>query len=86
MLSLRCMICNAKILRVKNNSRQNYGGQDIPVHSNGTVGGPLPKSVSGYSIESSTGGAGIAHSSSNYSMSSCMRGFLNIFNGILFNN
>eukprot|EP00095_Tigriopus_kingsejongensis_P009310 maker-scaffold320_size207635-snap-gene-0.11 protein:Tk09310 transcript:maker-scaffold320_size207635-snap-gene-0.11-mRNA-1 annotation:"PREDICTED: hypothetical protein LOC100642385 isoform 1" len=60
-LPLRCLICNAKILRVKNNSKHG-GGQDHPVHNLGK----LPKSVSGYSLQQN----GMPHSSSNHSMSS----------------
>lgn len=66
-LPLRCLICNAKILRVKNNSK--YGsGQDHPVHNGLTPGAPkFPKSVSGYSLQQNNG---MHHSASNYSMSS----------------
>ena len=64
-LPLRCLVCNAKILRVKNNSLPHHGGGgDHPVHSmhNGRI---MPKSVSGYSL-----GNGMHHSQSSYSMSS----------------
>ncbi|TRY79442.1 hypothetical protein TCAL_16008 [Tigriopus californicus] len=69
-LPLRCLICNAKILRVKNNSK--YGsGQDHPVH-NALTGAPkFPKSVSGYSLQQNNG---MPHSASNYSMSSAQEG------------
>ena len=70
-LPLRCLVCNAKILRVKNNSRHGGGG-DHPVHSmhNGRI---MPKSVSGYSLGNGNNGGngvGIRHSQSSYSMSS----------------
>ncbi len=54
-LPLRCLLCNAKIMRVKNNSAGNEQGKS------------MPKSVSGYSLQNNNG---IAHSTSNYSMSS----------------
>ena len=69
-LPLRCLVCNAKILRVKNNSRHGGGG-DHPVHSmhNGRI---MPKSVSGYSLGNGNvnGNGGMHHSHSSYSMSS----------------
>ena len=71
-LPLRCLICNAKILRVKNNSR-NSSGLDHPVHVHGTTPGKMPKSVSGYSLGASAQGGGVQHmphSHSSYSMSS----------------
>lgn len=87
-LPLKCLICNAKILKVKNNAKLVVVHQQPPHHQTITkentiqnydhdptnAASLLPKSVSGYSIiadnEKESSAAGMAHSASNYSMSS----------------
>ena len=61
-LSLKCILCRAKVLRIK----QDHRGKDglvVLIHSEALCG--LPKSVSGYNI-----GNYISSSGSNYSFTS----------------
>ena len=49
-LPLKCLLCGAKIIRVKNNSKAGQG-TDHPVHVGiGSRVKRMPKSVSGYSL------------------------------------
>ena len=75
-LPLKCLLCGAKIIRVKNNSKAGQG-TDHPVHVGiGSRVKRMPKSVSGYSLcatsenEENKKQSGIAQSQSSYSMSS----------------
>ena len=81
-LPLRCLICNAKIARVKNNRTLN--GPEHPVHVRGQTTNilrqagdrrMLPMSVSGYSLCATSdldNSSGIAASASSYSVSSAL--------------
>lgn len=71
-LPLCCIVCTAKILRVKNNSRGNSreGGRGVLEGRALLEGRGLPKSVSGYSIRSLPQ---LPYSNSNYSMNSGSR-------------
>jgi hypothetical protein len=61
-LPLCCVVCQCKILRVKNNYRP------LPSSSSSSC---LPKSVSGYEMAAGGGGGGrLRHSDSSYSVSS----------------
>ena len=75
-LPLRCLLCNSKIMRVKNNSA---GGGGSGKNSSEDQPQKFPKSVSGYSLgngnSNNNNGNGIAHSASNYSMSSGKKGY-----------
>ena len=66
-LPLRCILCRAKILRIKQDHRSKDGtvvqSKDELVHSDALSG--LPKSVSGYNINNH-----ISSSGSNYSFTS----------------
>ena len=66
-LPLRCILCRAKVLRIKQDHRGKDGtvvqSKDELVHSDALNG--LPKSVSGYNI-----GNYISSSGSNYSFTS----------------
>ena len=78
-LPLKCLLCGAKIIRVKNNSKAGQG-TDHPVHVGiGSRVKRMPKSVSGYSLCATSENEGpdqakrqpsIAQSQSSYSMSS----------------
>lgn len=79
-LPLKCLMCGAKIIRVKNNSKTGHG-VDHPVHVGiGSRVKRMPKSVSGYSLCATSDNepelslhkrhSSIAQSQSSYSMSS----------------
>ena len=78
-LPLKCLLCGAKIIRVKNNSKAGQG-TDHPVHVGiGSRVKRMPKSVSGYSLCATSENEGpdqakrqpsMAQSQSSYSMSS----------------
>lgn len=80
-LPLKCLLCGAKIIRVKNNSKAGQG-TDHPVHVGiGSRVKRMPKSVSGYSLCATSENEGpdqakrqpsIAQSQSSYSMSSAL--------------
>ena len=59
-LPLRCILCRAKVLKIRQNQRQEAG--EITATE---PGDPLPKSVSGYNINNN-----ISCSGSNYSFTS----------------
>ena len=62
-LPLRCIICRAKVLKIKQNQRCNQEGAVTAKHEICDDG--LPKSVSGYNINNN-----ISYSGSNYSFTS----------------
>ena len=62
-LPLRCIMCRAKVLKIKQNQRCNQEGAVTAKHEICDDG--LPKSVSGYNINNN-----ISYSGSNYSFTS----------------
>ena len=67
-LPLRCIMCRAKVLKIKQNQRNQEQGAKETAKEDPCEG--LPKSVSGYNINNNNNNNNISYSGSNYSFTS----------------